>query len=242
MATDLVVKLPALVTQVTIDGQWLATRDSLVAQVTALSAIASPADYARGEEILKQITRMSNTLESMRKDFARPFQDAAALIKEASDKARTPMEQAKSRLQDIMATYWREQKRKEAAEAKRQEDEKRKEIEKQQAEHQAAIDAGLVDEDEDFNLAPPSATVPTPPATVLKSSGTSMPERVIWEVIDEDKVSVEFKSIDQTKVNAWKKLNEDRIKKAIKADPSGIVECTPGIKFKIEIKPRSSGR
>jgi len=242
MASDLIVKLPSLVTQVTIDGKWLAARDELLKQLTALQTIASPEEYARGEAILKQITRMSNTLEAMRKDFARPFQDAAGLIKEASDKARSPMELAKANLQKIMTDYWKEQKRKEAAEALRREEEKRKEIEKQQAEHQAAVDAGLVDEDEAFVPAPAQETIPTPPTVVLKSHGTSMVEHVVWELVDEDKVSVEFKSLDQTKVNAWKKLNEDRIKKAIAADPTGVVEYVPGLKFKLENKPRSSGR
>ena len=86
--TDLVVPLPAVVSQVSISGAWIAERDELISSSETIKAIDDQDVFQQAGDVLKKITKTSNKLETMRKDIAEPFRNAAELIKKAADKAR----------------------------------------------------------------------------------------------------------------------------------------------------------
>ena len=232
--SDLVVKLPDVTTQVTIKSAWMIERDRLIQEASAFAAVKSQSDYERGMALYQHMTKASNALERTRKDLSDPFNRAAKLIKSASDQARSPLENARDTLNKRLTAYFLEQKRLEAEAKRKLEEEQRAAIEKQQAEHAAAVNAGMEEPDAEFV---PKVQAPAAPIVQRPHSTAGRPvSRLVWEIVDPSKVPDEFKSIDPVKINAWQKLNEERITQAIQGQPAGEVVYVPGIKFKIETK------
>jgi len=88
MSKEIIIKLPELKQSVSINKEWIEQRDKLVKQANDISKITNKQTMENGGLVLKQITKNSNSLEKMRKDFSKPFRDAQKIIKKASDTAR----------------------------------------------------------------------------------------------------------------------------------------------------------
>lgn len=224
----MVIRLPALQREVEISKDWLLERNALVAKSQEIKTITANGQFEAASFVLSQITKVSNSLETMRKQLAKPFQDAAACVKDASDKARDPLEQEKTRLKALLGTYAEEQRKAQEAERRRIEEEQRRQIEQQAAERAAQEDLGIA-QDEVFT---PAVTAPAPVVQMPKSSAVRTVERVAWTVVNEDAVPRGYMIVDPRKVNDHVREHGDFIKAQVK-DGAGET-LVPGIKFTIE--------
>lgn len=245
--TDLVVKLPEVVSEVKINGEWIAERDELIALSNAVVAIKDKGDFGLAGDYLKHITKTSNKLESLRKEIAEPFRNAAELIKKAADKARAPLEEAKMRLQCIMNEFAMAQARKAEEERKAIEEAQRKAIaeqatkaeeERKKAEAEAADDplAGDLPEPEPFQ-----PVIPTIAPTVEKAKADSVRvmETLVFTVTDFDAVPRAMCTPDERKIRGWMMQCKDSIIKTLKENPAEAAKLMPGVKFSIETKVSS---
>lgn len=240
MTTALTIKLPDVTSEITLSATWLEQRDLLVTEASQIKGIENQATYDAAADLLRKVTKSSNELEKIRKDLDKPFRDAAALIKETADKARQPLETVKADLQRVMADYAREQQRRADEERRKLEAAQRQAAEEAAARQQELIDAGIVEDDAPLNV--PDVKPATPIVEAPKASGISMVERVVYTITDDDKVASMFRTTDERKINAWRDLNADRIKQAIKNNDCNPVEFSPGIMFRLEMKPKTTGR
>ncbi len=240
MTTALTIKLPDVTSEITLSATWLEHRDALVADAQQIKGIENQATYDAAADLLRKVTKSSNELEKIRKDLDKPFRDAASLIKETADKARQPLETVKASLQRVMADFAREQQRKADEERRKLEEAQRREAEEAAARHQELVEAGIVEDDAPINVPEVKPAVPITEAP--KASGIRMIERIAYTITDDDKVASMFRTTDERKINAWRDMNADRIKKAIKDNGDKPVEFSPGIEFRIEMKPSTTGR
>jgi len=255
-----IIKLPAVTSEISLSGEWLAQRDELVKQAGEFGTISNNATMESAGDLLKKITRSSNELESIRLELTRPFNEAAKTIKAAADKAREPLEKSKADLQRTMTAYAVEQQRladearrkaeaearrlaeEAAAKQQREYEEAQKRAEEERAKQQDMIDAGILDQCDakEIEVAEPEQiTIPEPvvPVVAVPTAGASNIRKVlVWDLTDLEKVSPMFMTFDEKKVNAWVKLNGDRIKAAIEKNDNKPVEFSPGITFRLETK------
>jgi hypothetical protein len=235
-STALTVKLVGVTDSVTIAGDWLDKADALTTTAKEIAVIDNPTAFQNASEILRDITKHSNALETLRKDIAKPFRDADAAIKKAADKARLPIETEKARLGQLIGNYAVAEQRKLDEQRRKQEMAAQAEICKQAAAHQEAVEAGLVEEDAAFvPVVAPVVVIPDAP----KASGVRIGQKVAYTIVAEDSVPEMFKTVDPVKVNAWLKMNQDRVEKALEADPTSGDKVVPGIVFRFETKVAS---
>ena len=235
--SDIIVKLPEVTTHVSIGSAWVQARNELIQRAEQIGSITTADQMQEASDCLGQITKTSNLLEKMRKEIAAPFRTADSLIKQAADKARESLELAKSNLSSKMSVYAVAQRKAQEAEQKRIEDEQRKQIEEQLAKQQQAVAAGLADESEPFV----PEVAPTVPETIQqKIQGSVVIERIEAQITDSSLVPSELKTVDMAKINSWKRINEERIKKVIRESPAEVL--VPGVKFIIVTDVKSTGR
>jgi len=231
---DLVIPIPQVTASVTIKADWIEKRDKLIQDANEFSVVTDQTEYELVSEVLREITKTSNALESMRKDLTEPFRNAGTLIKDAADTARAPLEFAKGQLKGILSNYAIEQQRKADEERQRIEQEERKAreaAEKALAEQQKLKDAGRMAEAEAIVL--PPVVVVQPQVEEAKASTTRVSRRVIWEVLNEKKVPEIFKTLDPKKINGWLKMSQDMVKDKLNIGSEGT-DIIPGLLFKIE--------
>lgn len=234
MASDLIIQLPKLSQEITINKEWIEKREGLIASANGI-LITSDETYKSGSELLNQITKTSNQLEKMRKELSDPFTEAQKLIKRKADEVREPLEQKKSELQTKLSNFVIIQ-RKAAEKAKREAEERAQaEIERQLSEKKSLEDAGLIEEETPFVpelSALPVAAIVEPP----KSFATKTQDDVVWELEDETHIPEAFKSFDERKVNAWLRENKPRLLKLLSDNPGVGTTFINGIHFKLKLK------
>jgi len=174
-------------TDISIDVEWVAKRDEIIEQATALLAegIDSQEAYTKAEKVLKSVTSHSNKLDKQRLDFCRPITDFTKKAKQVSDAAREAIELKKSELKRKMAAFVRQAQR-----------EAEKKIEEEAKAAAANPFAAMISE---ANADKPAK---------LQTSGSRVAEVWAWELVDETKIPREFLTIDTTKINAAVRENK----------------------------------
>ncbi|MFA5322048.1 MAG: hypothetical protein WC373_05185 [Smithella sp.] len=236
MPNDLIIKLPKFSDQVSISGEWIDTRNDITTRAAKIVKIDSAESFQLAGELLQEITKHSNALEKMRQALTAPFLDVQKTIKGKSDDARDSLEKLKPTLQKKMADYLTEERKRVEKEKRENEEKQRQEILAQQAEQDALKEIGLVEKEAEFVpeviAAPPIVRAPV-------SHSVRMQENIVHEIIDEALIPAAFKTFDERKLNAWKRDNNDLLKKRLKESGNtdeGRLFVT-GINFKIELKP-----
>ena len=230
MSNDLVVRIPDVAGEVKIEGTWLDKRDVLVERGTHYEVIGSQEAFEIAGGILKDVTKIINELEAIRKDLARPFNEAAKKIKVVGDEAKIPLEDTKTNLKAALSTYAEEQRRKAAEEQRQIEAAERERAEKAAAEQEQLKELGMVEEDEPDQV--PVAPAVQPQVQAPRSSSARITERVAWETVDLENISEQYKSFDPKKLNGWLAMNKDIVKQKLKAGSDGT-DIVAGIKFRI---------
>jgi hypothetical protein len=228
MANDLIIRIPDVTTEVTISGKWIDERDALVTEAMMHTEVATDTQFQNAGVILKRLTKFSNDMENKRKDFGRPFREADKHIKAAADNAREPLETAKAALQQQMNAYAKEQQRLADEERRRIEKVQQEAIEAQAAQQQALVEAGLVDEAEEFAPVVPEIA---PTVDRARSADVRVGETVVFEITDETLVPVFFKSIDEKKIREYMRTNIELKRLLVEG-----TQPLPGIEFKIETR------
>ena len=234
MANDLIIPLPKFAEQVSISAEWITQRDILVKNANEIVAVKSQTDLDFASEILRGITKASNTLEKMRKDLTDPFMDAQKTIKRKSDEARDILEVKKTELQRKIAGYVEAERKRIEAEKKTAEEKQQAEIAAQLAEDEELKAAGLVEEEKPFV---PEVTPIVQVEHSPKSYAIRLQNVIEFEVTDESLIPAAFKTFDSKKVTAWLKENKDRIMPVIKEKSDAGKDYIPGIIFKYSLKP-----
>lgn len=228
--------VPQFDKQIAIDSTWIQERAKLLSHASELPTVATASQFEEASSLLRDITKCSNALESQRKLLAKPFREMDEQIKKMADEARAPLETVKAKLQSAIGAYSLAERRKAEEESAAREKAERERIEKELAEHAQAVAAGLEEADAEFKPSEPVA-VAQPIAAPPKSSSVAITETLEWEVVDADKVDPSLMVVDSVKVNAWKKLNSDRLWAALRDNPPR--QLCAGIKFRIETKVKS---
>lgn len=234
MSNELVVKLPDVVSQVSISSEWIEERDQLIRASVAVTAVSTKEEFEKGGELLKRITKVSKGLEDLRLQISKPFRDAADLIKKTADGACLPLRNEKERLQRVMNSYAAEQARKQEEERRRIEAEQRKAVEEQQA--KAEAEAELFGESE----TPFAPAVPElkPVEQKAKAEAVKVTEALEFSIRDAESVPWAFCSVDETKIRGWMRINKDRVLDMLKKgiDKGSFIT---GVEFRIETKVSS---
>jgi len=234
MSNDLIIKLPKFAEQVSISAEWITQRDILVKNANEIVAVKNQTDLDFASEILRGITKASNTLEKMRKDLTDPFMDAQKTIKRKSDEARDILEVKKSELQRKIAGYVEAERKRIDAEKKAAEEKQQAEIAAQLAEQEELKEAGLIAEEKPFV---PEVTPIIEVAQAPKSYAIRLQDVIEWKAIDDNIIPGAFKTLDDRKVNAWIKENKERLLKGIKENVEAGKIFIPGIEITVTIKP-----
>jgi len=235
-AADGLIKLPEMKRELQISDEWLGGRDGYLERVKEIEGnghLSTNQDFQAASKLLKSITKHSNALESVRKDYAKPFTQAAKLIKQVSDVARDPLEKAKGVLSKIIGDYAAEQRRIEREERAKAEQAAREEAERKLSEQ--SDDDMFSDPDEEI-------TVET---EAVSRRAVSNNIRVIQKVhisfIDEERVPRAFCSVDQRKINQYIRDNNAELKAALaEKDEGGTIEPIEGVTLILETKPVST--
>lgn len=231
MANNLMIRLPELKSEVQISKDWFEERDVLISEASMISAVDNSEDFNLGALILNKITKTSNNLEKMRKALAKPFNDSLRLIKTASDKARQPLEEAKSELKSKLADYANRQALQYDTEEKILEEMKKENSQKEKFLTELATKEFGCTDTELFNTIEPDIENTVEKA---KASTVAVKTKISFEISDEDKIPREFLSPDETKIRAWINLNRHIIIENIKQDEGYAADTIPGLKLKME--------
>ncbi len=224
--SPLEIKLPALSTSVSIGGDWLDKRNEILTQSKQFASIPNNETFQAATELLSAITKHSNALEKFRKETTDPYEEAKKAIKLASDKARDPLEQEKSRLKAILGEFAETQRKAAEAEQRRIALEQQKLAEQQVAAQQQAEELGV-----EVVAEAPAAPTPAPVIVPPKAFGAAISERVEFEIVNADEVPRAFCSVDERLINSYIRENRDAIKQHVKGgNASGLVK---GVKFTI---------
>lgn len=232
-----VIKLPAFQREIAIPAEWLAKRDALIVEATAITAVTNKAEYDRATAILAEITSEDNGIEKKRLAFTKPFNDAAKDIKAKVDEACQGLRDNKARIKAISGDWYMKDQariRREAAEAEQIERERiTAELAKAQAEAEAAEALG-------FDAAPPPVIEEraTPVELAPSNAYSRVPMRVSFELIDEAKVPRVFMVFDPRKANEYIRQNKEDIQKRVE---NGMAdEIVDGLRF--TVRPDVQGR
>lgn len=213
---------------VAVDNDWIKSRDTLLTHSANVQAVANIEENEIASELLRKITKISNALETRRKELCDPLNRAAKEVKSAGDTARAPLENEKARLKSLLADYAEAEYKKRQAERRAAEDAERQRAAEAAAEIEAAETLGI-DTPEVVEVAIPE----TPAQPLIQSAGgTRTSVAISWRLIDESAVPEAFKVFDPRKVNEFKRSLEATIKAAIEKGEQPI----PGIEFFEEIK------
>lgn len=234
MTNAIAVKIPDMKTELQLSPAWMQTRDELISEVEGIT-VEDELQFDTGSSLLNRITKHDRGLEKIRKEYAKPFQDAAKAIKAAADGASDELRKKKKELQAKLETY--------AAAARKAEAEARREAEKVEQEkveaalarHQELVDVGLADED-DVVEAPPTEMV-VPEAQARNSSVRSI-EDVKFEVTDEEKIPRAFLSVDEKKIREYIRTRKEEIKTRLEEDENCAV--ISGVRMFIKLRTQSS--
>ena len=236
MQTNLLVKLPTLVRQISIRKSWFEERDRLVSEAEAIRKISSESDFEKAGAILAALSRSMSIVDSMRAKLAAPFLLAAKTIKAAADSAKAPLETARNALRAKLAAYAdSERKRKESA-RRRAFAARKAAAENFKRLQQIAIE-DFASETTLFN--PPLPPEPSKaPASFPKAGSVAVRATLKFEIADEGKLPRCLLSPDKAKIASWLELNRDSLRTRLREDPA--YSPLPGIAFKLvtEVVPR----
>ena len=236
MQTNLLVKLPPLVREISIRKNWFEERERLLADAASVRRVGSKAEFERAGAILSALSRSVNTVDAMRTKLATPFLVAAKTIKAAADSAKEPLEKARGVLRAKLSTYAdSERKRKEATRLRAFATREAAEEEFRRVQ-QIALDSFASDTTL-FN--PPLPPDPQrKPASFPKAESVAVRSKLVFEIGDETKLPRGLLSPDKAKITAWIDINRDSLRERLKAEPG--YSPLPGIVFKLvtEVIPR----
>ena len=225
MGKEIIVRLPETSAEISISEEWIEKRDELLAESQTIEAVKDSDSYETAGEILKRITKTSNSFEKLRKDFDKPFRQASKLIKQAADQAKEPLEEEKKRIQSVLSEYAEAERRRREAEEQRIEEERQRRLQEQAEQAEA--------EEELFGESTTEIVEPEPelPETQKpKSDATRTVERLEFEVSDPEAVPGAFKTVDERKIRAWLAENKQRVTPEVKAGEQPI----PGVRCEIK--------
>jgi len=232
-----IIKLPPMTTEICIGSEWMGTRDELIRECEGF-LVTDQTSFFAASDLLKKITKHSKGLETKRKEFAKPFQQAAKIIKEQSDQARDDLEKVKTELSNKIAKYADEQRRIEAEERRKAEAAAREEAERQAALQMAADELGMSEEEE-----PEEIKVEAAPVARRAVSMNTRISKVIKPVTapDKDKIPRAFLMVDDRLVNAYIKEHKAELMRQLEElPPEGRIEPVPGLKLALITKVASS--
>lgn len=233
----LTIALPGVLSEVTIAGEVLATRDRLLAKARAVGAVSNQAEFEAATEAQAAATKFLGTVEKQRLAFTRPLDAAKKTVIKAVDAAFGELEAEKARVQALASQYADDQRRAAEAERQRLEREQQDAIARQVQEQEAQQAALAEAFGEDIQPAPEPVIAPAMPAPAVetpRSYAASIRERVVFAVADPDAVPRAFLTVDERKVREWARENEDRIRAGLADAPPA--QLVPGIVFSIETK------
>ncbi|OGV48655.1 MAG: hypothetical protein A2017_04405 [Lentisphaerae bacterium GWF2_44_16] len=231
MATNLLIRLPSVSQEVTIGRDWFVERDKLLAEAGTLKTISDEDSFKRGAGLLSGITKTSNKLEKMRRDFSRPFNDALKTIKKASDSARAPLESVKKELKSRLSFYADEQFHKyEAAQSEFMREQKECSEKQEYFKELARDEFG----DSDTELFNPSFVEYDPGSVRPGAENVAIKSTLSFEIASPGEVPREFLSVDEKKIRLWLNLHRDEIKQKLKDSPECALSVIPGVKIKLE--------
>ena len=221
------IKLPDVRQEVTLAGEWFASRDLALAESAQITAVdAQSADLA-GKSI-SELGKMASQIEKQRKDITAPFLQAQRAIKAVVDKAKKPLDDEVDRLKGLVAEF-AEAERKRLAEEARQ-------AELARIEAMAAEAARIEAEQAIFGAADEVITVESEPEIKAspKFDGVRLSEAVAFEVIDENLIPTAFLTFDERKLRAW--INERKAELLEQLKHDSFRQPIAGIVLKIESK------
>lgn len=217
-----VIKINELPTELAISPDWITYRDQLIAASAELQAVNDDKSFNDAADLLRAITKTSNKMESFRKEFAEPYQDAVKTIKKASDQARQDLENEKTRIKKLMSDFTREQERLARIERERIEKEQRERAERQAA---AQEELGI-----DDPVQIPDAPAPTVRKPIADSARTT--KVLKFNIMDDNYVPRAFCSPDSRLINAYLRDNKEKLIELIERDPRMII--IEGINITVE--------
>jgi len=222
-----------MVTSIDVPERWLEKRNTMLALATATTDVDNQIQFDDGSELLNSITKHSNALEKQRKEFSAPFSTAAKNIKKMCDDERAELETEKGRIKLMLAKYAAAQAKKQLEERRRIEAAERAEASRKFAEQQKAqAEADLLGLDSE----PEKIEVKRermPYVEQAHSQSSRISKRLVWQVEDEDKIPVAFKTLDSRKVNEFTKNAKEEMTKLIEAGKDGNTFIA-GIVFEIK--------
>ena len=219
------IKLPDVRQEVTLAGEWFASRDLALAESAQITAVdAQSADLA-GKSI-SELGKMASQIEKQRKDITAPFLQAQRAIKAVVDKAKKPLDDEVDRLKGLVAEF-AEAERKRLAEEARQ-------AELARIEAMAAEAARIEAEQAILGAADEVITVESEPEIKAspKFDGVRLSEAVAFEVIDENLIPTAFLTFDERKLRAWIAERKDDLISEMKDD--GFKQPIPGIVLRVD--------
>ncbi len=232
MSKNLLIKLPATAPEVRISSDWFEARDNLIEQAATLeSRINTDNGYLAAAELFCRVTKTGNRLEELRKQLCRPLQDAAKIIKDASDQARKPLENAKKSVQrKLLGFISRREKEIAAAEHRRNE------IEMSADEEPGAFE---LLSDAEFELCDtivynPKPAVDLPLPEMPKSSNVAVKKQLKFNIREPEKLPRSWLKPDTASIREWINLNRDALKQALAESPGGDFQPMPGIVVRLE--------
>lgn len=224
--TAITVVLPKTPERLGVNAEWIAMRDAVVAEASGL-VVSNEAGFSAGSDLLQRITKLSNKLETFRKDYTAPFLEAQRAIKSMADSAREPLEKVKSALKVELGKYAEIQRKAEAEERRKAEAAAQEEAARLAQENEEASEL--------LGDAAPQEEVVVVAAPVQRravSDSVRVIPRIVWEVIDVDLIPRAFLMVDDRKVNEFKREHEDLIKKAVEDGKAG--NPIPGVVFAVK--------
>ena len=231
MAANLLIRLPSVSPEVTIGKDWFIERDELLAEAGTLEHISDENSFKKGAGLLSGITKTSNKLEKMRRDFSKPLNEALKTIKKASDSARAPLESAKKELKSKLSTYADEQFHRYESEQAELQDRKKECAEKEEYFKELAKDEFGDSDTELFN---PSFVEYETGAVRPGAENVAIKSTLSFEVACPAEVPREFLSVDEKKIRLWLNLHSNEIKQKLKESPEYSLSLIPGIRLKLE--------
>ena len=226
MNNAVTIVFPKMPEKLGINSEWLQLRDILLSEAKGL-IVADETGFRAGSEMLQRITKLSNQLESFRKDYTEPFLTAQRSIKAMADKAREPLEAVKATLKTQLGAYAEEQRKIEA--------EERRKVEQAAMEAAAAAAQKNQEAADLLGEAAPQEEIIVQAAPVARravSDSARVTTRIVWELVDLDKVPRAFLMLDDRKVNEFKRQHEELVRKAVEdGKPDAPI---PGIVFAVK--------
>ncbi|MEI6165956.1 MAG: hypothetical protein WCS52_02070 [bacterium] len=232
-----VITLPDFQKEIAINAEWLAKRNKAIEQAKAVTEITTQAQYDEAAAAIALVTKLDSSIEKMRLDLTRPFENAKKLIKGKVDEACVPLQEQKERLKKLAGDYYAAEQRRirvEAAEKElREREAAEEEAARQEMERSQAADLGL-----DAPAPVEIVEMATPVESAPRSENAKVQMRVSFDLIAEAQVPRSFLTFDPRKANEYIRQNKDDIQKRVEAgEESAII---PGLKF--TVRPDISGR